>query len=87
MTRKWHVNVIVYLKYYCYNLIQRGEIMTDIELKIDAEPKDYYEKAKKLLLETDEAIRSLTQEEQQRLAYEFMQYKGIYGLFKKIQSL
>ena len=36
--------------------------MTDIELKIDAEPKDNYEKAKKLLLETDEAIRSLTKE-------------------------
>ena len=67
---------------YCYNFVQRGEIMTDIELKIDAEPKDYYEKAKKLLLETDEAIRSLTQEEQQRLAYEFMQYKGIYGLYQ-----
>ena len=56
--------------------------MTDIELKIDAEPKDNYEKAKKLLLETDEAIRSFTQEEQQRLAYEFMQYKGIYGLYQ-----
>ena len=32
MTRKWHVNVIVYLKYYCYNLIQRGEIMTQKQL-------------------------------------------------------
>lgn len=58
--------------------------MTDIELKVDAEPKDNYEKAKKLLLETDEAIRSLTQEEQHRLAYEFMQYKGIYGLSKMV---
>lgn len=58
--------------------------MTDIELKIDAEPKDYYEKAKKLLLETDKAICSLTQEEQHRLAYEFMQYKGIYGLSKMV---
>jgi len=37
----------VYLKYYCYNLTQRGEIMTNIELKIDAEPKGNYEKAKK----------------------------------------
>lgn len=32
MTRKWHVNVIVCLKYYCYNLIQRGEIMTQKQL-------------------------------------------------------
>ena len=32
MTRKWHVNIIVCLKYYCYNLIQRGEIMTQKQL-------------------------------------------------------
>lgn len=55
--------------------------MTAIEFKLDVEPKDNYENAKKLLLEADNAIRALTQEQQQKLAYEFAQYKGVYGLF------
>lgn len=58
--------------------------MTDIELKIEAEPKDNYEKAKKLLLETDKAILKLTPQELQRLRCEYMRYKGIYNLFKMI---
>ena len=56
--------------------------MTEIEFKLDAEPKNDYEKAKKLLLEADRAIRALPQDQQQQLAYEFAQYKGIYGLFQ-----
>lgn len=60
--------------------------MTDIELKIDAEPKDNYEKAKKLLFETDKAFQMLTPYEQQQLAYEFMQNKAIYGLYQRIQA-
>lgn len=59
-----------------------GKIMTDIEIRLDAEPKDKYEKAMKLLLETDKAIRSLTLEEQQKLLYEFAKYKGTYSLFQ-----
>ena len=70
--------------HYCYNLVQRGEIMTDIELKLEAEPKDNYEKAKKLLLETDKAIQVLTPQELQRLRLEYMQYRGIYSLFQII---
>lgn len=58
--------------------------MRKFELNIDAEPKDNYEKAKKLLLETDKAIQLLSPYEQQKLAYEFMQYKAIYGLSKMI---
>lgn len=58
--------------------------MTEIELKLDVDPKNDYEKAKKLLLETDKAIQKLTLYEQQQLAYEFMQYKAIYGLFQKM---
>lgn len=61
---------------------ERGVIMTEVRFKVDAEQKDNYEKAKKLLLETDEAIRALTFEEQQKLAYEFAQYKGIYSLYQ-----
>ena len=56
--------------------------MTKIELKLDADPKNDYEKAKKLLFETDKAIQELTPYEQQQLAYEFMQYKAIFGLFQ-----
>ena len=59
--------------------------MSNIELKLDAEPKDKYEKAKKILIEADEAIRALTSEEQEKLAYEFAQYKGICGLYKIIK--
>ena len=58
--------------------------MTEIEVKLDAEPKNDYEKTKKLLLETDRAIRALPQEQQQQLAYEFVQYKGLYDLFQMI---
>lgn len=56
--------------------------MNNIELKLDAEPKDNYEKAKKLLLETDKAIQALTPQEQQKLAQEFFQYKGLYDLYQ-----
>lgn len=49
--------------------------MKDIELKLDVEPKDNYEKAKKLLWETDNALQKLTPQEQQKLAYEFSNYK------------
>ena len=49
MTRKWHVNVIVSFERYCYNFVQRGEIMNAKELaeilsilnkiQIDNDPK------------------------------------------------
>ena len=60
--------------------------MTDIELKLDAEPKDNYEKAKKLLFETDKAIQILTTQEQHKLVGEFAQYKGMYGLYQMMQQ-
>lgn len=56
--------------------------MTNIELKLDAEPKDNYGKAAKLLLETDKAVQLLTQQEQQKLAQEYLQYKGMHGLYQ-----
>lgn len=59
--------------------------MFKAEAKVDIEPKDQYEKAKKLLIETDEAVRKLTLEEQQKLAYEFARYKGIYSLYQMIK--
>lgn len=60
--------------------------MNDIQFKLDVEPKDSYEKAKKLLFETDKAIQALTQKEQQKLAQEFLRYRGMYGLYQMIQQ-
>ncbi len=60
--------------------------MQGIEFKVDVEPKDNYEKAKKLLLETDKAIQALIPQEKQKLAEEFFQYKGMYGLYQMMQQ-
>ena len=60
--------------------------MNEIIFKLDAEPKDNYEKAKKLLFETDKAIQILTTEEQQKLVGEFAEYKGMYGLYQMMQQ-
>ncbi len=60
--------------------------MTEIEFKVDAEPKNNYEKAKKLLFETDKAVQALTPQEQNNLAHEYVQYKGIYGLYQMMQQ-
>lgn len=60
--------------------------MNEIILKLDAEPKDNYEKAKKLLFETDKAIQILTTQEQQILVGEFAEYKGMYGLYQMMQQ-
>ncbi len=49
--------------------------MKNFEIKADIEPKDNYEKAQKLLLETDDAIQKLTPQELQKLADEFFVYK------------
>ena len=60
--------------------------MNEIILKLDAEPNDNYEKAKKLLFETDKAIQILTTQEQQKLVGEFAEYKGMYGLYQMMQQ-
>lgn len=60
--------------------------MNEIIFKLDAEPKDNYEKAKKLLFETDKAIQILTTQEQQKLVGEFAEYKGMYGLYQMMQQ-
>ncbi len=60
--------------------------MTKIELKLDAEPKDNYSKAAKLLLETDNAVQLLTQQELQKLAQEYLQYKGMHGLYQMMRQ-
>ena len=60
--------------------------MEKVEFKIDVDPKDNYEKAKKLLYETDIAIQALSLQEQQRLAQEFSLYKGMYDLYQLMQQ-
>lgn len=64
----------------------RRDNLNRIEPKLDFEPKDNYEKAKKLLFETDKAIQVLIPQEQQKLAQEFLQYKGMYGLYQMMQQ-
>lgn len=59
--------------------------MNEIILTLDAEPKNNYEKAKKLLFETDKAIQKLTTQEQRKLVGEFAQYKGMYGLYHMLK--
>ena len=56
--------------------------MNIIELKLDAEPKDNYGKAEKLLFETYNAIQELTQQEREKLISEFAKYQGMYGLYQ-----
>ena len=60
--------------------------MGRVEFKVDIEPQGNYEKAKKLLFETDAAIELLTLHEQQKLAREFLQFKGMYGLYQIMQQ-
>ncbi len=60
--------------------------MTDFEIKVDVEPKDNYDKALKLLLETDNAIQKLTPQELSKLLQDFSKYKGMYGLYQMMQQ-
>lgn len=60
--------------------------MTDLKFKVDVEPKNNYDKALKLLIETDNAIQKLTPQERQKLALEFSKYKCEYGLYQFLQQ-
>lgn len=60
--------------------------MNNIEFKVDVEPKDDYGKAKKLLYETDIAIGNLPPQDRDNLLAEYLQYKGMFGLFQEIRS-
>ena len=60
--------------------------MTDFEIKVDVEPKDNYDKALKLLLETDNAIQKLTSQELSKLLQDFSKYKGMYELYQRMQQ-
>lgn len=51
--------------------------MNNIELKLDVDPKDKYQKAWKALVEADAAICALTPQEQQRLAEDYCRAKGM----------
>lgn len=59
--------------------------MNNIEFKVDVEPKDDYGKAKKLLYETDVAIGKLTPQDRDNLLTEYLQSKGMFGLFQEIR--
>ena len=60
--------------------------MDNIEFKLDAEPRDEYDKAIKLLFETDRAIQALTMQERNQLVQEFLKYKGMSHLYQEVQK-
>ena len=60
--------------------------MIEFEIKADVEPKDNYDKALKLLIETDNAIQKLTPQELSKLVQDFSKYKGMYGLYQMMQQ-
>ncbi len=60
--------------------------MIEFETKADVEPKDNYEKALKLLIETDNAIQKLTSQELSKLLQDFSKYKGMYELYQRMQQ-
>lgn len=61
-------------------------MMMDFEIKADVDPKDNYDKALKLLIETDNAIQKLTPQELSKLLQDFSKYKGMYGLYQMMQQ-
>ena len=61
-------------------------MMMDFEIEADVDPKDNYDKALKLLIETDNAIQKLTPQELSKLLQDFSKYKGMYGLYQMMQQ-
>lgn len=59
--------------------------INDYKPTVGIEPTDDYEKAKKLIYETDTAIGKLTPHDRDKLLAEFLQYKGMYELFQEIR--
>lgn len=59
--------------------------MKDIELKLDVDPKDKYQKAWKALVEAEKAFSDLAPYEQHRLAENYFKEKGMYSLFNELQ--
>lgn len=51
--------------------------MNHIELMLETEPKDKYQKAMHDLIKADKSISELNSQEMQRLLREFMYYKKI----------
>lgn len=54
--------------------------MIDYNVKIDLDPTNKYEKAKKDMLQAMQSISELTPEQKQQLAYGFIGAKGVADL-------
>lgn len=63
----------------------KWENVNKYKLSAEIEPTNDYEKARKMLYETDIAIGKLTQVDRDKLLMEFLQFKGMYRLFHEIQ--
>ena len=59
--------------------------MITCEIKPDIEPISKYEKAKKVLLEADAAIQALTEWEKEKLLQEYVEIRGMHGLYEIIK--
>lgn len=60
--------------------------MTNYEIKPDIEPKSKYKEAKKALLEADAAIQALTEWEKEKLLQEYVEIRGIHGLYEMMKK-
>ena len=60
--------------------------MINYEIKPDIEPKSKYEKAKKALLEAEEAFQALTEWEKDKLLQEYMEMLGMHGLYEMMKQ-
>ena len=60
--------------------------MVNYEIKPDVEPTSKYEKAKKALIEADEAIQALTEWEKEKLLQEYAKMRGLYGLYEMMKK-
>lgn len=54
--------------------------MDDYKIKIDLDPTNRYEKAKKDMLQAMQSISELTPEQKKQLAYEFIGEQGVATL-------
>lgn len=61
--------------------------MNDYNVKIDLDPTNKYEKAKKNMLQAMQSINELTPEQKKQLAYEFIGAKGVADLLHIMSAM
>lgn len=59
--------------------------MNNIKLTVDIDPQDKYQKAKKDLIQAKRSFSELTQQEQQKLIYEFLDAEKAEQVLRVLQ--